>query len=469
LSQADPGGPSRQSTRPRVRFAPSPTGYFHVGSARTALFNWMFARRHGGTFILRIEDTDEARNRPDWIQGIYNEMKWLGLNYDEGPYLQSARTDRHRQVVSQFLSEGRAYVCDCDRPAIDARAKERGRPGYDGHCRDRGLTIGPGKVVRFRVPEVAEVRVADEIRGEVVFPRDAIEDFVIARADLSALFVLANCVDDLDLEITHVIRGEDLLPSTPKAVLCWEALSSAPPPKYAHLPLLVNEKRHKLSKRRDPVRLESYREQGYLPEALINYLALLGWSPRQGGEIQPIADLIEQFDLADVNHSPAFFDTVKLAHVNASYLRALSPAAFAEAVQPFLRAPLRPADAAEALAPLVQERSSTLAEAASYLRFLDDGPFEIDPASLAKAVTKDQSASEVVAQARAIMAELADWTPLDLRGVLDEVARVQQLPLRRIQAPIRVLTTGSTVGLPLFESLALLGKERTVARLEPES
>ena len=288
---------------PRVRFAPSPTGFFHVGSARTAWFNWLVARQSGGIFVLRIEDTDAERGREEWVDGIISAMHWLGMDPDEGPFRQSSRTSRYRQAVDALWEGGNLYACDCRREEIDARNKANGilTPGYDGFCRDRNLPRGPGTALRFRTPDQGITIVDDVIRGVVEFPCAAMDDFVVVKANGAPLFVLANVVDDIDMSITHVIRGEDLLPTTPKGVLVWEALSTVgwitdgstgagpeptpPLPVFAHLPMLVNEQRKKLSKRRDPVAVESYRDQGYLPDAFVNYLSLLGWSPPGGEEI----------------------------------------------------------------------------------------------------------------------------------------------------------------------------------------
>ncbi len=319
------------TTPPRARFAPSPTGYFHVGSARAALFNWLFVRQHGGTFILRIEDTDELRNRPEWTDGIIAALDWLGMTPDEGPYFQSAQEETHAAAIDALWASGALYACGCTREEIDARTKARSAagdptPGYDGHCRDLGLPRGEGRALRFRTPDEGVVRVDDLVRGEVEFPLRALEDFICVKGNGKPLFVLANAVDDRTMAISHVIRGEDQLPTTPRQILLWGALNAAEGdglalPAYAHLPLLLNEAGKKLSKRRDPVAVEMYREQGYLPEAFRNYLALLGWSPGEE-EIVPLEVLLERFRLEDVQRSPAFFDIKKLAHIDGVYIRA---------------------------------------------------------------------------------------------------------------------------------------------------
>ena len=268
-------------TGPRVRFAPSPTGFFHVGSARTSLFNWLFARQTGGTFILRIEDTDTERNRAEWHEGILTAMAWLGLDFDEGPFEQSALLGDHVAAAETLFENGYLYACDCTREQIDERIKGNAKPGYDGHCRERAVARSSTTALRFRVPDGGTTTVHDMIRGDVVFPHDSYEDFIVVKSNGAVLYPLANAVDDRNMAISHVIRGEDLLPTTPKQVMMWEALNRCPGdepiehPQYAHLPMLVNEQRKKLSKRKDPVAVESYRDQGYLPEAFVNYLSLI--------------------------------------------------------------------------------------------------------------------------------------------------------------------------------------------------
>ena len=301
-------------TGPRFRIAPSPTGFFHVGGARTALFNWALARRLGGTFVLRIEDTDAERNRPEWTQGIIDALAWIGISADdphfEGPYFQSANADAHVAAAMRLYESGHAYFCEMTGPDIEARNKAEGSQGYQGWSRDLGLTPGPGRALRFRVPEGTTV-VRDTVRGDVEFENALIEDFVLLRGNGSPMFLLANVVDDLEMRISHVLRAEEHLPNTPKQQMIWEALG-ATAPVWAHLPLLVNDQRKKISKRRDKVALEQYRDEGYLPEAMVNYLMTLGWAPK-GEEIQPWSQMEADFRLEDVNHSSAFFDLKKLA------------------------------------------------------------------------------------------------------------------------------------------------------------
>ncbi len=476
---------------PRVRSAPSPTGYFHVGNARTALFNWLVARQSGGTFVLRIEDTDAERGREEWVDGIISAMHWLGMDPDEGPYRQSMRTGRYHQAVDALWDGGFLYACDCTREQIDLRNKEAGiqTPGYDGFCRDRGLPPGDGRALRFRTPDQGTTVVHDVIRGDVEFPCAAMEDFVAVKASGAPLFVLANVVDDIDMAITHVIRGEDLLPTTPKGVLVWDALRSigwttddicgragrpTPPlPVFAHLPMLVNQQRKKLSKRRDPVAVESYRDQGYLPEAFVNYLGLLGWSPPGGEEIFDVDQMIEWFRLEDVNHSPAFFDVAKLTHINGEYIRALPLESFIEASQPWLTGEGTPWSDADfdvavfaALAPLVQERVSTLSEVPAMVDFMFLDEPVIDDQDWTKAVTDNELAGTILAGAVEAYRGLADeWTRDALHAATKAVGDQVGRPLGKAQAPIRVAITGRRVGPPLFEALELLGPDRTLARL----
>ena len=458
----------------RVRFAPSPTGEFHVGGARSALINWVFARQHGGAFVLRIEDTDASRNRPEWTEGILSALDWIGIERGsyEGPYLQSSYGAEHRAAAQQLLAAGRAYYCDCTREQVQERT---GSPhlGYDGFCRDRGLGHGPGRALRFRTPDDGETKVVDLIRGEPTFDNAKMEDFVIARADGSAVFLLANVVDDATMGITHVIRAEEHLPNTPKQQLLWEALGH-PVPVWAHLPVVVNEKRQKLSKRRDKVALESYRDEGYLADTMRNYLMLLGWAPSGDREIVPWSVIEEEFRLEDVNPSPAFFDEKKLRAFNGEYLRALPARDFAAACRPWLTGtgtipapPWRPEDfdpeAFAAVAPLAQTRVAVLSEIVAYVDFLFLPEPVSDEASWAKAMT--EPAAWVLAEAAAAYENLPRWDPESLKAALEEVGARHGLKLGRAQAPVRVAVTGRTVGLPLFESLAVLGRDRTLARI----
>jgi glutamyl-tRNA synthetase len=453
----------------RLRFAPSPTGFFHVGGARTALYNRILATQHAGTLILRIEDTDAERNRPEWTQGIMDALRWIGADWDEGPYFQSERAGLHRQAAGRLFREGRAYYCDCTRQQIEARTKGNATPGYDGFCRDRGLDPGAGGALRFRTPRDGTTTVVDLIRGTPTFENRLIEDFVIERSDGSATFILANVVDDMDMKVSHVIRGEEHLPNTPKALLLWDALDGGEPPVWGHVPVLVNAKRQKLSKRRDKVALESYRDEGYLAEAMRNYLMTLGWAPPGDREIVPWDVILDTFRLEDVNSAPAFFDEKKLLAFNDEYVRALPLEVFVAACQPWLQAPLAPwapeafdPDVFAAAAPFVQERCKVLGAVPMYVDFLFLPDAPDDPGSWAKAMA--DPAAAILDAAIASYAE-CDWEAPLLKERLEAIGESMGLKLAKAQAPVRVATMGRTVGLPLFESLQLLGRDRTLARL----
>ena len=458
---------------PRFRFAPSPTGSFHVGGARTALYNWALARRLGGTFVLRIEDTDEARNRPEWTQGIIDALAWIGISSDdpafEGPYFQSSYAEAHLVSAQRLFQSGHAYYCDLTTEQIQERAKANGKPGYDGHSRDRGLEPGPGRVLRFRVPEGSTV-VHDLVRGEVTFDNATIEDFVLLRGNGSPMFLLANVVDDIAMSITNVVRAEEHLPNTPKQQMIWSALGTEPPV-WAHVPVLVNEQRKKLSKRRDKVALEQYRAEGYVSDAMVNYLMTLGWAPQGETEIVPWSMIERDFRLEDVTHSPAYFDLKKLAAFNGEYIRAMATDEFIEACRPWLEAPDVPwpaerFDAAvfASMAPLVQTRVVTLAEAPAMVDFLFQSDPIVDEAAWTKAITAD-GARAVFTDAIAAFESLPAWTADTVKVALEETGNRHGVKLGKAQAPVRVAVTGRSVGPPLFEPLELLGRTETLRRM----
>ncbi len=429
-----------------MRFAPAPTGYLHVGGARSALFNWLFARRHGGTLVLRIEDTDQERSRPELIEAILDSLSWLGIDWDEGPVFQSERRDLYRQAAEKLLADEVAYLIDADKNPLP------------------GTEIQPGVGVAVRVPDDGATEFDDLIRGHVRFEHENVEDFVIWRSNDTPTFVLANAIDDVDLAISHVIRGEDLLSSTPKVLFLRRALGHTDVPVYAHLPLLVNEQRQKLSKRRDDVAVGDYRERGFLPEAMANYLALLGWGPPDGVEVRPMDEIVELFALEDVVKGAAFFDLHKLEHVNGEWMRRLALDEFLTAVDPWVSG-LDGFDSERwrAIAPLVQERVKVLSEAPEQVDWLFAPDAPDDPESWAKAMG-EQAADLLDAVIETY--EAVDWEAEALKEALRALGEDRfGLKLGKAQAPVRVAVTGRTVGPPLFEGLVLLGRDETLRRL----
>ncbi|MFB9802303.1 glutamate--tRNA ligase, partial [Streptomonospora salina] len=406
---------------------------FHVGSARSALFNWALARQQDeGRFVLRIEDTDAARNKPEWTEGILQALTWLGIGdadpHFEGPYFQSDYAGKHRETAERLYQEGRAYYCDCTREQVQQR-RDNPNLGYDGFCRDRALEPGPGRALRFRVPEGGPTVVADAIRGRVEFDHASIEDFVVARADGSPLFALANVVDDVEMRITHVVRGEEHLSNTPKQQLLWQALGQAPPG-WAHLPVIVNEKRQKLSKRRDKVALETYRDEGFLPEAMVNYLMLLGWSPGEDREIMPWSEMEPLFAVSDVNSASAFFDEKKLRAFNGEYIRALEVDDFVDRCRPWLDPEAAPwpqenydEDAFRAIAPLAQSRVAVLGEIVANVDFLFLDEPVFDEQSWTKAMKPGVGAEMLAAALKRFADPELPWQAEELKAALEEAGQ----------------------------------------------
>ena len=459
----------------RVRFAPSPTGFLHVGSGHSALANWLFARHMGGQFLLRIEDTDAERNQPELVSNVLDMLQWLGLTWDEEPIYQSERTALYADAASKLVASGAAYFCDCTGDQVQARNKEAGgKPGYDSFCRDRNLPAGPGHALRFTTPRDGRTGWTDLIRGEISFANADIEDFVVVRGNGAPMFLLANAFDDADMGITHVIRGEDHVNSTPKYLLLLAALGLAAPEAFAHMPLLVNETRKKLSKRRDDVSMADYRDRGYLPEAMVNYLALLGWGPPDGVEVRPVSELVDLYRLEDVNASPAFFDQKKLSFVNAEHIRAFSTEAFLAAAKPFLTGGAAAEAALSSMASEVQERVRTLTEVEPMIEFLVVDEPVMDEASWTKAMTKGKAVAEMLDATIARLEGLApdQWKPEPIQEAVASAAIDAGLvnaeggpQLSKAQGPVRVAISGRTVGPPLWESITVLGRDRTLSRL----
>ena len=475
----------------RVRFAPSPTGDLHVGNIRTALFDWAFARHTGGTFIFRIEDTDKERVTDEYIQRAIDTLKWLGLNWDEGPevggpngpYLQSERLEIYREWADKFLASGAAYHCYCSSEELETE-RERQRaanvaPGYGGTCRsltaeqiEKFKAEGRKPVLRMRMDDGSTTFV-DEIRGEVSFDHKFVPDFVLMRADGSPLYTLAVAVDDVMMKVTHVLRGEDLLSSTPRQIQVYKAMGLTPDqyPTFAHLPFVMGQDNAKLSKRNGEVSIAWYREQGYLPEAICNYLALLGWSPGDDKEDISMKELVELFEVHDVHSSPARFDMKKLEAINGDKIRALDPTEFLNRALPFLKdaGVINGTDSEIELVkkalPIIQERIVKLGEIPAMLKFLFVSGLAIESDSKEK--IKDDQSKQVLKRSLEVLEPLSTWSHESIEGAL-RTALIEEMALKpRIAfGAVRIAATGSHISPPLFESMELLGKEATIARIK---
>jgi glutamyl-tRNA synthetase len=439
----------------RVRFAPSPTGALHIGGARTALYNWLYARGRGGALVLRIEDTDRERSTPENVEQILDALGWLELDWDEGPLSQYERADRHREALEQLLSSGAAYRDPATGEDVAAWKKEHGNRGYRGEA-----TEDPGAAVRLRVPESGDTVVADEIRGDVRFPNEAQDDFVIARGDGSVLYNFAVAVDDADMAITHVIRGDDHLSNTPKQLLVMDALEVAPP-RYAHLPLLHGPDGKKLSKRHGAASVQELRDAGYLPAAVRNYLALLGWGTQDDTTIMSTEELVERFDLSGVGRSSAIFDEQKLRWLNGRFMREMDLDSYTEAVASHLGR--EPDERLRAACAIAQEKAQTLNEVWPLIAFLFEEP-ETDEKAWRK-VMKD-GALPLLTEALDALRDADSFEPKELETALGRILAEHDVKPGKLYQPIRVAITGTAVSPGIFESLAVLGKNRSVERIE---
>jgi glutamyl-tRNA synthetase len=473
--------------------APSPTGSPHVGLVRTALFNWAFARHHGGTFVFRVEDTDKERSTDESYAAILDLFRWLGLDWDEGPevggphapYRQSERGEIYADVLARLRDAGFTYDCYCTNDEVTERRKASGSKvlGYDGFCRElsdeqRAAFVADGRqpVVRFRMPD-GEITFDDLVRGEVTFHSDHVPDYALARANGDPLYTLVAPVDDALMQITHVLRGEDLLSSTPRQVALYDALTSigaaTGTPRFGHLPYVMGEGNKKLSKRDPEAHALAYRDDGFLPEGLLNYLALLGWAIGPDRDVFSLEEMVAAFDIADVNPNPARFDLKKAEAINASHMRLLTIDDMTHRVLPYLKKagvvgdPVSDADARmlELAMPLVAERINKLTEAADMLGFLFTDDLTYDPDDVAKVL--DDDGRKVVAAAREALAAVGTWSTASI----DEALRaklVDELGLKPRNAfgPVRVAITGRRVSPPLFESLELLGRDASLSRLD---
>ena len=469
----------------RVRIAPAPSGSIHVGNARTALYNWLFARHNGGVFVLRVEDTDKKRATQEAYEAVLEDLRWLGLDWDEGPevggefgpYRQSERMDRYEATARDLLEKKHAYNCYCTADELAERRKKAqaaGRPpGYDGRCRnlsdeERAAFEAEGRkpALRFKVPEGRTISFDDVVRGPIATESAQIQDFVLVRSDGSPTYMLAAAVDDALMGITHVIRGEDLIAATPRQLLLREAMEVVDEPVFGHLPLLVDDKGRPLSKRWGDVAVSAYRDQGFLPDAVVNYLALLGWSFDDRTNVFSREELVEKFSLERVGRNPAAFDVDKLEWLNGHYIRSTSPADLVELLVPVCAGSGLPADTAEGrrilekVTPLLVERMKRLTEAPPMIRFLFED------------VTPDEKAQKVIAgegeyldSAADRLESLDEWTAAGIEAALRSLGEERDLKPRKAFQPIRAAVTGTLVSPPLFESLEILGRDKTIARL----
>ncbi len=457
--------------RVRTRFAPSPTGYLHIGGARTALFSWLYARKHGGSFILRIEDTDLERSTAESINAILEGMTWLGLEYDEGPFYQMERMERYQEVIQQLLDEGKAYRCYCSRERLEMlRAKQMARkekPRYDGHCwqREAAPPEGVKPVIRFRNPSDGVVVVEDMIRGRVAFSNDELDDLIIARSDGTPTYNLTVVVDDYDMNITHVIRGDDHLNNTPRQINILRALG-AQPPAYAHVPMILGEDGKRLSKRHGAVSVMQYHEEGYLPEALLNYLVRLGWS-HGDQEIFTLDEMIELFDIKDINNSASTFNSGKLLWLNQHYIQHAAPEHIAHHLSWHLgRLDIDPAEGP----PLVevvkalQGRAKTLVEMAETSAFIYRDFEDYEPQAAKKHLRP--VAQEPLAKVREALAAVEEWTPERLHQVVETVAEELDLKMGKVAQPLRVALCGRAASPGIDVTLYLVGKAACLRRID---
>ena len=469
----------------RVRYAPSPTGIPHVGNIRTALFNWLFARHMGGVFIVRIEDTDVARTVPGALEAILESLRWLGIDWDEGPevggnvgpYFQSQRLEIYNRLATELVNDGYAYYCHCTSERLEKMRTEQAArkepPGYDRCCRDLGLGAAPGAVIRFKIPLESKTTFCDTIRGEVTFENALLDDFVLLKSDGYPTYHLASIIDDHYMGISHVMRGEEWLSSTPRHLMLYQAFGWSPP-EFAHLPIILGTDRSKLSKRHGAVSLLDYREQGYLPETMVNFLSLLGWSLDDKTEILSKEELCQHFSIERVSQTAAIFNTEKLDWMNGTYIRALSLDEFIARAQPFLEKYLPPEvtrplnmDYVKKVLSLVHERVKTLAEAASkelcWFFFTDKLDYQTQ-LLIDKKMDRAQTVS-MLTIALEKLEGLADFNATALEDLLRPLVAEMELKAGQLFGALRTAVSGLTATPPLFQMMEVLGKQRCLARI----
>ncbi|MCX8041731.1 MAG: glutamate--tRNA ligase [Thermodesulfobacteriaceae bacterium] len=451
-----------------TRFPPSPTGHLHLGGARTALFNWLFARHYQGKFILRFEDTDQERSKPEYVTSILEALKWLGLDWDEGPYFQSQRLELYHQFAQRLLEEGKAYYCECSKELLEEKKKKRLelglKPGYDKTCRDKNLGPGEGRALRIITPDIGDIVVEDLLRGRIIFSADEIDDFIILRSDKTPTYQFAVVVDDITMKITHVIRGDDHLSNTPKQILIYKALG-VNPPFFAHIPMVLGSDGARLSKRHGARSVLEYREEGYLPYALINYLARLGWGYGDE-EYFSVKELIEKFSLERINLAPARFDSDKLLAVNTYWIKNSPSEVLLEHLLPFLKdySIFRFSKEYLILAiETIKSRTKTLKEMAEMLHFYLVEEIDYEENSARKYLTK-----AIGPYLERFFLDLKDLSleEQELESYFKNLAQTSGIKLKDLAQAIRVALTGKSVSPGLFEIIKVLGKERVEKRLK---
>jgi len=455
----------------RTRFAPSPTGYLHIGGARTALLSWLHARKHGGQFILRIEDTDRERSTEESVNAILEGMNWLGLNYDEGPFYQTQRFDRYEQVIQQLLKEDKAYYCYCSKDELETMRNEqkanKQKPRYDGRCRHKTEPVaGVKPVVRFKTPLEGQIVVDDLIRGKIVFQNNELDDLIIARSDGTPTYNLTVVVDDLDMAMTHVIRGDDHINNSPRQLHIFSALGGDLPI-FAHVPMILGEDGKRLSKRHGAVGVMQYRDDGYLPEALLNYLVRLGWS-HGDQEIFSLDELVSLFNIEDVNNSAAALNMSKLQWLNQHYLKTLDPAYIATQLSYHLgKLGVDPSKSGPDLASVVitqRERSKTLVEMAQSSLFFYKEFTEYDPKAAKKNLKSDTY--PVLENLLTAYTDLESWDKESIHKVVKDVTATMELKMGKVAQPLRVAVSGGAVSPSIDITLELLGKDLTLKRIQ---
>ena len=474
----------------RVRFAPSPTGFPHIGNIRTALFNWLFARRHGGKFIVRVEDTDQDRLVPGASDAVLDALHWLDLQWDEGPrvggphapYYQSQRLQIYHEAAERLLEGGSAYRCFCNEERLEQIRQEqlrsKHRPGYDRHCRNLSAAArrdleeqGAPSVVRFAMPDAGVTALDDIIHGEVVWQNELLDDFILLKSDGFPTYHLAVVTDDHSMDVTHVLRAEEWLPSTPRHLRIYRALD-IDPPRFGHLPMILGPDRAKLSKRHGATAAQEYQDDGFLPEALLNFMALLGWSLDDKTEIMERQALVENFSLERINKSPAVFDLEKLAWMNGVYIRQISVGELADRVLPFLERDLPQSllpvdrDYLLRIVPLIRERIKLLADSAALMSYFFHEELDYDPGNLVQKGMDPHSAPPALAAARVELAGLLELEHQHLEQSLRAVASRTGLTPRQFFGVLRVAVTGREASPPLFETMEVLGKDRVMARID---